>query len=96
MNRTVVFVTLLFILLTGPGAVISAMFSYILSLPYGLLLIVFVDSIAFSYHAYGLIILYKTNKKFANHLRSVAGYKQNVSVVAGPVSARTGTSKSNG
>ena len=76
MTRTVIFVTLLFILMTGPGAVVGSMFAEIMSQSYGHLVLVLVDCIAFSYHAYGLILLYKTNIKFANQLRAIANFAE--------------------
>ena len=82
MNRTVIFITVLFILMTLPGAVLSNMYSFVLSQPYGRIVVFVFGSLSLSYHSYGIVILYFTNKKFAQQLRSILGPQKTVHSLA--------------
>ena len=70
LNRTVIFMTLLFISLTLPGAVIASSSSPVIKLPYGPTVVMIFVRVSSSYHAYGVIILYFTNNKFAQRLKA--------------------------
>ena len=65
-----------------------------MSQSYGHLVLVLVDCIAFSYHAYALILLYKTNIKFANQLRAIANFAEKEPNTCQIVN-KVGTNKSN-
>lgn len=70
MNRTIIFITVFFILLTSPGAIATNLYSYLLTKSYGQLVIQLFGRFSSSYHAFGPVILYFTNQKFAQKLRS--------------------------
>ena len=67
---TVVLLTVLFIVMTLPGAIIGAIIDYIIQQPYGIFLISSFTAFSSSYNAYGIVILFFTNKKFRESLRS--------------------------
>ena len=69
MNKTVILITFLFIIMTGPGAVVSLLYDKLLGFENGRIIISFGAAFEMSYHAYSLLILYSTNKKFSNHLK---------------------------
>lgn len=66
--------TLLFILLTGPDAVCSMLYSQIISLPNGELIIILLDCITFSYHALNILVLSLSNKEFLRQLKKSFGF----------------------
>ena len=70
MNRTVIFITVFFISMTLPGAILSTLFTYLLKNVNGQIVTSILGRLSSSYHAYSLIILYLTNQKFAQKLRS--------------------------
>jgi hypothetical protein len=71
MSVTVIVLAVSFIVLTLPGAVISGFFfgTFIVTNE-GYFLILLLDSITFSYHAFSFFILYFSNKKFSEVLKS--------------------------
>lgn len=66
MNITVIIMTLLFILFTGPGAVVSLFYNSLKRTYPGKVVLFFGDSLQFSYHALNFVIVLLTNKKFSN------------------------------
>jgi hypothetical protein len=66
--------TLLFILLTGPDAVCSMLYSQIIKLPNGELIIILLDCITFSYHALNILVLSLSNKEFLRKLKKSFGF----------------------
>ena len=73
-NITLIIMTLLFILLTGPNAVCSMLFSQIMKLPNGELIIILLDCITFSYHALNILVLCLSNKEFLRQLKKSFGF----------------------
>ena len=71
MNRTVILITMLFIIMTGPGAVISLLYNKLLALDFGKSIIYLGSAFEMSYHAFSLIILFLTNKKFSNEIKKL-------------------------
>ena len=70
MNRTVIFITLLFIAMTLPSAVSANFNTLLLKLSYGQAITFVLGRLSSSYHAYSLVFLYLTNQKFAEKLRT--------------------------
>ena len=70
MNRTVIFVTLLFVIMTVPSALASSFYGVIVKLSYAQAIFQVLGRVASSYQAYNLLFLYLTNRKFAQILRS--------------------------
>jgi hypothetical protein len=64
MNRIVIGITFSFILSTLPIACASFFFSFLEKTAYGQFLIVFLDSLSMSYHAFNILISYFSNKIF--------------------------------
>ena len=71
MTRTVIFITLLFIIMTLPGALTSTFFYLIVGIPNARLIPLVTTSLSSSYHAYSLVLLFFTNRKFAQQLRAL-------------------------
>ena len=70
-NRTIVLVTVLFIVMTGPEALGTIFIDQLFPLSYGQYILFLLDEICFSYHAISIIFLYFTNKRFSNELKAV-------------------------
>ena len=68
-NRLVISLTILFITLSLPGTISSAYYTQFIVTDVGEMIIFLFDGIAFSYHAYNIIILSLTNKKFFTELK---------------------------
>ena len=71
MTRTVIIITFLFIAMTLPGAVVSSLYVEIFSRPDFQNILRAALGCSFSYHAYSVVVLYLTNRKFAKELRSL-------------------------
>ena len=74
MNRTVIHLTVLFLLMTIPGALIASVFNHLISIPYGFSIVTAVNSISSSFHAYYVVFFYCLNRKFAQKLRSMLNF----------------------
>lgn len=68
-TKTIIIVTMAFIIFTLPGAICSYYFSELISLPYGYYILVFFDCVTFSYHGLNSIILYNSNKLYKKEVR---------------------------
>ena len=79
-NRTIIIVTALFFILTGPEALGVIFLKQLLSLSYGQTILFLLDNICFSYHAFSIFILYFTNSKFSNELKMVFAISRNSNV----------------
>lgn len=74
MTVTVLVLTITFVLITLPGAIVSGFFYVDLyEVEWGQPLIVLLDDITFSYHAFNFVTLYLTNKVFNQEVKSVFG-----------------------
>ena len=69
-NVTIMIITILFIVFTSPGAVISQFYSTLIMTETGTALIFLGDCITFSYHAFTIIILCLSNKEFLRKLKN--------------------------
>ena len=69
-NRTVVFSTILFLVMTLPGAITTTITSDLDQQNYFTLILVLI-SFSSSYHAYDALFLYFTNPRFAEQLKSI-------------------------
>ena len=71
LNKTVVFIAILFIIMTLPGAVVTSFLNEFLqtSGDLGNLIINLCDCFTFSFHALNFIILYLNNKRFSKEVR---------------------------
>jgi hypothetical protein len=75
MTKTVVIITVSFIVLTLPSAIVSAYYNQISSLVYGRLLIEVFNEISFSFHGLSFITLLYSNKQFFNQVKSFFIYR---------------------
>lgn len=65
MTMTITILTLLFIIFTLPGAIISGYyFSKLIRSKFGEIILLICDNLTFSYHSFSLLILLASNKKF--------------------------------
>lgn len=72
MTKTIIILTISFIVLTLPGAVISGYyFVALMKIEFGPLIINICDDISFSYHALSIITLYLSNKQFSSKLKFI-------------------------
>ena len=71
LHKTVVFIAILFIVMTFPGAFVTSFMNSFLqsSGNEGNLVINLCDCFTFSFHALNFIVLYFTNKKFSKEVR---------------------------
>ena len=77
MNRTVIIYSVLFIVFTFPMSIVSLFFMQIFGLgPWGLVIIFFIDTVSFAYPAFHFVILYFTNKRFAEKARELFKMKK--------------------
>lgn len=67
---TILAMTILFIVATSPGAVISQFFSILIMSDIGKIILFAGDDVSFSYHAFTIIILCVSNKEFLRKLRN--------------------------
>ena len=70
-SRTIIIVTFLYIILTGPEAVGSFFLPQILALPYGQAIMFLFDEICFTYHAFSFFILFFSNSRFSTELKNI-------------------------
>ena len=68
---TVILLSLLFIVLTSPGAFISQYYDVLIISYTGKIILFSGDCISFSFHALSIIILSLTNKRFLNKLKTL-------------------------
>lgn len=81
MTRTILVITFLYIGMSLPGAIVTGYFyGTIYSLTYGSLIINFLNAIQFSYPAYHFLILFFSNKLFAQEVKSFLSKMGNNSV----------------
>ena len=71
MNITVITLTIMFIVLTLPGTIVTILSDGLLLIPGGLTLISIADTLDFLFHACNFIILLITNKRFSDETRQV-------------------------
>lgn len=69
-STTILAMTILFIVATSPGAIISQFYSTLIMSDSGKIILFAGDDISFSYHAYTIIILCLSNKEFLRKLRN--------------------------
>ena len=79
-NITILVITILFIVFTFPGAVISQFYSALVVSENGNIVIYVGDCFTFSYHAFTIIILSFTNKEFSRKLKDTRIVKRVTSV----------------
>jgi hypothetical protein len=70
-RKTIMIVTITFILMTLPGAVCSFFYSELLDLPFGSYIILFFDCVTFSYHSFHIFFLYFSNKLYKKELKNL-------------------------
>ena len=73
---TVILLSLLFIVLTSPSAVISQFYDVLIISYTGKIILFSGDCISFSFHAFSIIILSFTNKRFFNKLKTIFIFNQ--------------------
>jgi hypothetical protein len=72
LTLTVLVVTFSFLILTTPGAIVSAFFYLDLnSYPVGQLVVYLLDNISFSYNGFGFLFLILSNKNYANEFKKL-------------------------
>lgn len=72
MTISVIILTMLFIIMTLPGAVVSGYFFQVLiKTPMGTIILYLLDNISFSYHGLGFLILYLSNKQISMQVKSL-------------------------
>lgn len=75
MNITVILITLLFIGMTCPSAVVSIYYNDLIVSDTGFILILIGNGIGFGYHAFNFIALFCSNTKFSSELKILMGFK---------------------
>ena len=75
-NKTIITMTITFILMTLPGAICSFYYSELLSISYGRYIIFFFDCVTFSYHSLNFLFLYMTNNLYKNELNNFFKFNQ--------------------
>ena len=73
MTRTIITITLLFILMTSPSAFAAIFYSELVKTEFGYELVNLFDKITFSYHGLTFVILYFSNKKFRSEFKRFVG-----------------------
>ena len=68
---TIIAMTVLFVVFTLPASLTAAYFVQLIGSDEGRILLVAGDTIGFSYHAFSVIILSATNKRFLRHLKRI-------------------------
>ena len=76
MNRTVISMTLMYIIMTIPGTLVSIYYGFLIQTDWGTFLLFLGDSIDNSYHGLNFIILLITNKKFLNEAKNILTKKK--------------------
>ena len=71
MNLTVIIITLLFIVMTLPSALVSIYYNDLVITYTGLAWAIFGNSIGFSYHGFSFFILYSTNSRFRDEFKGL-------------------------
>lgn len=71
MTKTIIILTITFIVLTLPGAIVSAYYNDIIATEAGDMLINMSDNISFSFHALGFLTLFLSNKQFSAQVKSM-------------------------
>ena len=64
MNRTVIFITLIFILMTLPSSIASIYFDQLIISSVGSVILIALDALSFSYHGLNILVLLYTNQQF--------------------------------
>ena len=90
LNKTVLIVTITYIVMTTPVAVVTSFLNSQLqsSGELGDLIINLGDSVSFSYHAYNFLILFFTNKRYSKEVKMYFSPKRST---ARTVTGTTGT-----
>ena len=70
-NKTIMIVTITFIILTLPGALCSYYFSDLINLQYGRVILTFFDCVTFSYHGLNSLILFMTNNIYRREIKKL-------------------------
>jgi hypothetical protein len=73
MNTSVIALTLLYIVMTLPGTLVSIYYDFLLHSEWGTIVLYIGDSIDITYHALNFIVLFFTNKKFLEEIRNLIG-----------------------
>jgi hypothetical protein len=71
MNRTVISMTLIFILMTSPSAMASFFFSTLFSTDYGTFIVNLFNCISFTYHGLNIVIMTVSNVIFRKELGKI-------------------------
>jgi preprotein translocase subunit SecG len=78
-NRTVIVLTIFFIAMTLPNAIISFNYSGFMSSHSGKILVKVANCLSFSYHASGVLVLYLSNYKFRQEFKNLFRIKNDSS-----------------
>ena len=74
MTRMILLITSLFIAMSLPGAILTGFFyDQVIMLEFGQVIVNLINGIQFSYPAFNFVILFFSNKLFAQELRSLLG-----------------------
>ncbi len=71
MNRTVISMTLMYIIMTIPGTLVSIYYGKLVQNDWGTFILYLGDSVDNTYHGLNFIILLITNKKFLNEAKNI-------------------------
>lgn len=71
MNKTVIYTTISFIVMTLPNAVVSFLYPTLAQYSLGLLIIRLGDLFSFSFHGFNFFINFAFNKKFRHQFRNL-------------------------
>jgi CDP-diglyceride synthetase len=73
MTKTIIFMNILFIVITLPGAIVTLDFNSLIVSQWGLLLIKLADALVFSYHGLNFYIFYVSNNRFKSEFKKLFG-----------------------
>ena len=71
MNKTVIFITILFIAMTLPCSIASIYFDQLIISSVGSVVLIALDALTFSYHGLNFFVLLYTNQKFKNDFKVI-------------------------
>lgn len=84
MTKTIIILTITFIVLTLPGAIVSAYYNEIMALEAGHMIVNLSDDLSCTFHAFNFITLFLSNKQFSQRVKTfffskVPGFANNSS-----------------
>lgn len=71
MNNTIIFITILFIVMTLPSSIASIYFDQLIISSVGSVILIALDALTFSYHGLNFFVLLYTNQKFRNDFKLI-------------------------